>query len=55
MCPGIEWWEVNEVQISGNKIEPQWPFLDTLGETQQTQLNHPNDCSSRTKRMYRPI
>src|SRR6266702_4710382 len=30
MCPGIEWWEVNEVQISGNKIEPQWPFLDTL-------------------------
>jgi len=32
MCPGIEWWEVNEVQISGNKIEPQWPFLDTLME-----------------------
>jgi len=30
MCPGIAWWEVNEVQISGNQIEPQWPFLDTL-------------------------
>ena len=30
MCPGMEWWEGNEVQISGNKIEPQWPFLDTL-------------------------
>jgi len=31
MCRDIEWWEVNEVQIPGNKIEPQWPLLDTLG------------------------
>jgi hypothetical protein len=30
MCRDIAWWEVNEVQIPGNKIEPQWPFLDTL-------------------------
>ena len=30
MCRDIDWWEVNEVQIPGNKIEPQWPFLDTL-------------------------
>ncbi len=30
MCRDIEWWEGNEVQIPGNKIEPQWPFLDTL-------------------------
>ncbi len=30
MCRDIEWWEVNEVQIPGNKIEPQWPLLDTL-------------------------
>jgi hypothetical protein len=32
MCRDIEWWEVNEVQIPGNKIEPQWPLLDTLTE-----------------------
>ena len=30
MCRDIERWEVNEVQIPGKKIEPQWPFLDTL-------------------------
>jgi hypothetical protein len=30
MCRDIEWREVNEVQIPGNKIAPQWPFLDTL-------------------------
>jgi hypothetical protein len=30
MCRDIQWWAVNEVQIPGNKIEPQWPFLDTL-------------------------
>ncbi len=30
MCRDIEWWEGNEVQIPGNKIEPTWPFLDTL-------------------------
>lgn len=30
MCRDIEWREVNEVQIPGNKIEPRWPFLDTL-------------------------
>src|ERR1700674_5149024 len=30
MCRDMEWWEVNEIQIPGNKIEPQWPFLDTL-------------------------
>jgi hypothetical protein len=28
--PDIERREVNEVQIPGKKIEPQWPFLDTL-------------------------
>lgn len=30
MCRDIERWEVNEVQIPGKKIEPQWLFLDTL-------------------------
>src|SRR2546426_12753985 len=30
MCRDIAWWEVNEVHIPGNNIEPQWPFLDTL-------------------------
>ena len=30
MCRDIERWEVKEVQIPGKKIEPQWPFLDTL-------------------------
>ncbi len=36
MCRDIEWWEVNEVQIPGNKIESQWPFLDTLSLISQT-------------------
>ena len=30
MCRDIERGEVNGVQIPGNKIEPQCPFLDTL-------------------------
>ena len=30
ICRDIERWDVNEVQIPGNKIEPQWAFLDTL-------------------------
>jgi hypothetical protein len=30
MCRDIARWDVNEVQIPGNKIEPQWSFLDTL-------------------------
>ena len=30
--PDIEGGEVNEVQIPVTKIEPQRPFLDTLGE-----------------------
>jgi len=30
MCRDIEQWDVNEVQIPGKKIEPQWPFLDAL-------------------------
>ena len=30
MCRDIERWEVNEVQMPGKKIEPQWLFLDTL-------------------------
>ena len=30
MCRDIERWEINEVQIPGKKIGPQWPFLDTL-------------------------
>ena len=38
MCRDIAWWEVNEVQISGNKIEPQWPFLDTLVTSQGFEL-----------------
>jgi len=33
MCRDIERWDVNEVQIPGNKIESQWPFLDTLAFT----------------------
>ena len=31
MCRDVERWEVNEVQMPGKKIEPQWLFLDTLG------------------------
>lgn len=31
ICRDIERWEVNEVQIPGKKIDPQWLFLDTLG------------------------
>ena len=30
MCRDIERWAGNGVQIPGNKIEPQCPFLDTL-------------------------
>ncbi len=30
MCQDIDRWDVHEVQIPGNKIEPQWSFLDTL-------------------------
>jgi hypothetical protein len=30
MCRNIEQWDVNEVQITGKKIEPQRPLLDTL-------------------------
>jgi hypothetical protein len=39
MCRDIAWWEVNEVQIPGNKIEPQGPLLDTLVERQLTEVN----------------
>jgi hypothetical protein len=33
MCRDIERSEVNGVQIPGNKIEPHYPFLDTLIKT----------------------
>jgi len=38
MCRDIERGEVNGVQIPGNKIEPQCPFLDTLPYEQQGML-----------------
>jgi hypothetical protein len=34
ICRDMERWEVNEVQIPGKKIEPQWLFLDTLPQSQ---------------------
>jgi hypothetical protein len=41
MCRDIERWEVNEVQIPGKKIEPQWPFLDTLDCSRATGVIQP--------------
>jgi len=44
MCQDIERWAGNGGQIPGNKIEPQCPFLDTLGSPGQGGLGKLGEC-----------